>query len=144
MEVWQIIKGYEDYQISNYSRVKSLKWNKERIMKQRIWCGYSIVQLTKKGIDKTFKVHRLVAEAFIPNPENKPQVNHKDGNKLNNNVDNLEWCTNSENIKHAYKTGLEKKKFGKDNPFYGTTHSKEKMKQIIETRFKNKKLKDIS
>ena len=69
---------------------------------------YRVVALTFKGVQRTFYVHKLVAEAFIPNPENKPQVNHIDGDKLNNPVENLEWVTNSENMQHAYDAGLNK------------------------------------
>lgn len=68
--------------------------------------GYKVIKI--KG--KEYKVHRIVAMAYIPNPENKPQVNHKDGVKSNNKVSNLEWVTNSENQLHAWKTGLQKKK----------------------------------
>lgn len=71
-------------------------------------CGYKHVILNRKNK----RVHRLVAETFIPNPDNKPCVNHIDGNKLNNAVDNLEWCTHSENTKHAYDNGLEEKQCG--------------------------------
>ena len=63
--------------------------------------------LYKNGKEKLFRVHRLVAMAFLPNPNNLPQVNHKDGNKQNNSVDNLEWCEQSDNMKHAYKNGLQ-------------------------------------
>lgn len=74
-------------------------------------CGYKEVLLN----GKLYRVHRLVAETFVDNPENKPCVNHKDGNKLNNNFDNLEWVTYSENTIHAYNTGLEKRVFGESH-----------------------------
>ena len=107
-EEWKDVKGFEGlYQISNYGRIKSLRFNKVRLMKPFIK-SYYMVELCVNSVRKTFMVHRLVAEAFIPNPENKPQVNHIDGNKLNPRVDNLEWCTPSENLKHAYRTGLAK------------------------------------
>ena len=119
-EVWRDIKGYEGlYQVSNYGRIKSLYgWNgKEYIIRERILrpCksrdksstySRSIVKLIKDQKRKNYKVHRLVAQAFIPNPENKPQVNHIDGNPLNNNVNNLEWCTDRENKEHAIENGL--------------------------------------
>ena len=103
MEEWKDIKGYEGiYQISNKGRVKSLKFNKENILipvKQNR--GYLFVNLCKNGKVKKYLIHRLVAEAFLPNPDNSPQVNHKDENKLNNNVENLEWCSNEYNINYG-------------------------------------------
>lgn len=107
-EIWKDIDNYiGKYQISNLGRVKSLPRNgticSERILKiQKDRKGYSYVSFHKKK----FKVHRLVAQAFIPNLENKPQVNHIDGNKQNNNINNLEWATAQENIQHSLKTGL--------------------------------------
>lgn len=70
--------------------------------------GYILTKLCKDGIARFKRVHRLVAETFIPNPDNKPQVNHIDGNKQNNNIQNLEWATNAENMRHAFATGLMK------------------------------------
>lgn len=118
-EVWKNIKGYENYQVSNFGRVKrksgfdeSKHYRKEKILKQNNAKGYFQVALYKNKKRKDFKVHRLVCNAFLINNKNKKQVNHKDGNKLNNNISNLEWCTPSENIKHAYKTKLRKKYYG--------------------------------
>lgn len=118
MEVWKDIPGYEGlYQVSNMGRVKSLERTKdnnggkvaipERIMRTSVdTVGYSIVCLTKDGKRKTHKIHRLVGMAFVPNPENKQEINHKDGDKRNNCAVNLEWSTRLENMHHAYATGL--------------------------------------
>ena len=107
-EYWKPVVGYEGlYEVSNWGRVKSLKFGKERILKQnQCMNGYYYVGLSKNGILKRYSVHRLVAEAFIPNLDNLPQVNHKDENKLNNVVSNLEWCTYKYN--NCYGTRLER------------------------------------
>lgn len=90
-EIFRPVKGYEEmYEVSNLGRVKSVRFGKERILKTDKASGYLRVMLGRKN--GHFLVHRLVAEAFIPNPDNLPCVNHKDENKLNNRVDNLEWC----------------------------------------------------
>lgn len=116
---WKSIKGYEGfYEISNYGEIKSL-YNyrgKNNILKPRLKKGYYQIGLRKNGIRKWYAIHRLTAIAFIPNPNNLPQINHKDENKLNNKIDNLEWCTASYNncygtrIKRAIKTNKLKKK----------------------------------
>ena len=106
-EIWKDIKDYEGhYQVSNLSRVKSIKFGKEIILKQNIKGGYYSVVLSKNGIVKNYLVHRLVAEAFIDNTDNLPCVNHKDEDKLNNNVDNLEYCSVLYN--NTYGTRLQK------------------------------------
>jgi len=119
---WKPICGYENYyEISETGIVRSLerkvpilKWTrtvKSKIIQPRINNrGYAEVRLSKNGIATTKFVHILSALAFVPNPENKPEVNHLDGNKLNNHYTNFEWTTHSENILHAYRTGLIKKK----------------------------------
>lgn len=116
-EIWKPIKGYEDYYISNYGNVVSKK-RKTIIRKTFIRNGYVAVVLFKDNVKKTFSVHRLVAISFLPNPNNLPQVNHKDEDKTNNfvyvnhdgNVDvdksNLEWC----NIKYNVTYGTTKKR----------------------------------
>ena len=109
-EIWKDIDGYEGmYQISNLGRVKSLerKDRMGRLVKEKIIKpkddkdGYKRLILYKDGKGKNYRIHRLVATTFIPNPENKPQVNHKDCNVSNNNVDNLEWVISLENNNHG-------------------------------------------
>lgn len=121
MEIWKDIPMYEGkYQVSNMGRVKSLnrtspRGNHTLTIKGGILsptkvgkrCNqYLAVNLVQHAQYKTFKVHRLVAMSFLDNHRNCEQINHKDGNKLNNALDNLEWCTRSENLLHAYRTGL--------------------------------------
>ena len=109
MEEWKDIKGYEGiYQISNKGRVKTLgnnKTKKEKIRDGKIDRGYKRISLCKNGKEKKYSIHRLVAEAFLPNPDNLPVVNHKDENKLNNNVENLEWCTQEYNVNYSGTAG---------------------------------------
>jgi hypothetical protein len=111
-EIWKDIIGYEGlYQVSNKGRIKSFpkKGHKEDLILSLILTdkGYYRVGIRKDKNKIMFHVHRLVGAAFIPNPENKPEINHIDGNPLNNCVENLEWCTRSENSIHSYKTGLQ-------------------------------------
>lgn len=103
MEEWKDIKGYDGlYQVSNLGRVKSLgndKSRKEKILKaETTKGGYLRVNLYKKMKGKHMLIHRMVADAFIPNPENKPYIDHIDGNPFNNSIDNLRWCTHKENM----------------------------------------------
>lgn len=126
MEEWREIPGYENYMVSNLGRVKSLNYNgtgKEQIMKQhKAAGGYLRIKLFKNKIPKSILVHRLVAMTFIPNPDNLPQINHKDENPENNCVENLEWCTSKYNIN--YGTRIEK--------YIKTNTNGKKSKQIIQ------------
>lgn len=99
------IKDYEEYKITKDGTVYG-KYGK-KLIGHIDRCGYHEVALSRNGRYKWHLTHRLVAEAYIPNPNNLPFVNHIDGNKLNNNVDNLEWCTRSENARHSFKCGLQ-------------------------------------
>lgn len=116
VELWKDIEGFEGlYQVSNLGRVRSYfrEGTKGGIIKQFIINRYPKVHLFKDGVGKFIYTHRLVALAFIPNPENKPQINHINGNKYDNRAINLEWATSQENIQHAIDTGLRKfKKVG--------------------------------
>lgn len=149
-EIWKPIAGYENYyDISNLGNVQSkgkkytdsLGRNMNKAPKKisvRIGTiGYLCVDLNCNGISTQKHIHRLVAEAFIPNPENKPTVNHKDGNKLNNDISNLEWATYSENNKHAIDIGLRQSPwtgvFGADNPQSKPVVQLNKKGEIINT-----------
>lgn len=111
-EQWKVINDYSNYMISNYGNIKSLNYKrtgKEKILKQNVnGRGYCYVNISINNKYKNILIHREVAKAFIPNDNQKLDINHKDGNKLNNNVDNLEWCTRSQNVQHAYDNGLKK------------------------------------
>lgn len=100
------VEGHEGYYIYEDGALYSIKSSKFLSHKLDSRKHYLMYNLKKRGVSKMVLVHRLVAIAFIPNPKNKPVVNHKDGNKKNNNVSNLEWMTRSENSKHAYDMGL--------------------------------------
>ena len=134
-EVWKDIKGYEGkYMVSNQGRVMSLgrdvmfgrhiRHIEPKILKPNKYpIGYSYVMFFPNNKAKIKKIHRLVAEAFIPNPENKPCINHINGRKDDNRVENLEWCSYSENTQHSicvlghdHVYRINKGKFGKDNP----------------------------
>ena len=107
MEKWKAIEGTNGaLEVSTYGRVKS-NLRDGRILKPTVdEKGYLRLRVTLDGVKKSYKVHRLVAQTFIENPDGKAQVNHKDGNKQNNCVDNLEWMSNKENANHAIASGL--------------------------------------
>lgn len=123
-EIWKDIIGFEGlYQISNHGRIKSLERTvmrkdgfattvKESIKFPSIMnTGYYMITLYKNNIAKYCTMHRLLAIHFIPNPENKPYINHIDGSRDNNSLKNLEWCTQSENMQHAMRSGVMKEQF---------------------------------
>lgn len=136
MEIWKDIEGFNGkYQVSNLGNVRSFsKWKNGGLLKPGTnGGGYFFVQLVKSGRnDISIRViHRLVATAFIENPNNLPEVNHIDGNKKNNNVENLEWVSRERNIQHAFDIGLIPKKIGKLNPNAKTVLQKDKNGNIV-------------
>ena len=112
IETWKIIEKYPNYMISNLGNIKSLNYKrtgKEQLLKQNInGRGYCYVNISINNKYKNILIHREVAKSFIPTNNEKLDINHKDGNKQNNRVDNLEWCTRSQNIQHAFDNGLKK------------------------------------
>ncbi len=106
-EIWKKIRGHNMYEVSNIGRVRSYRRRTVNILSPGLSKrGYYHINFTYNQKATTISMHRLVATAFIPNPKNKPWINHKNGIKTDNRVENLEWCTPSENEKHAFKTGL--------------------------------------
>ena len=122
-EIWKVINGYKFYLISNHGRVKSLARSKnctDRILRNKIKKkGYLYISLLQNNSLKYFHIHRLVASAFIANPEKKSEVNHINCIKADNNLSNLEWCTHAENQKHARQNIIYK-----INPLKGFKHPK--------------------
>ena len=125
MTEWRSIIDYPGYEVSDDGRVRSiertvvdrrsLRHFQSVMLKPRLKRGYPVVVIRDAGATKNASVHRLVATAFLPNPENKPQVNHKNGIPTDNRVSNLEWCTAAENTQHSYSTGLQQPKRGVHN-----------------------------
>ena len=131
MESWEKYPDNQNYIVSSTGRVRREHSTEDKIPRERN--GYLSVDLYSDGERKTKRVHRLVAETFLPNPDNKPEVNHIDGNKYNNDVSNLEWVSAKENCRHAWDNGLMKPSYGmrgKKNPNAGR---KSKPIRIVET-----------
>ena len=136
-EQWKKIEDYENYSVSNLGRIRNDKTG--LMQNQYLSNKYFLVCLSQGRKWKMFRAHRLVAMAFVPNPENKPCINHKNLNKTDNRVENLEWCTDLENMQHAIKNGIEFNKFIKNNKFASHPESqngraKLNKNQIIEIR----------
>lgn len=151
IEVWKDIKGYENlYQVSNFGNVRSLdksivRKNGEKltvhgkVLKPMISKGYYYVRLNNCGVWKDEQVHRLVAGAFISNPNNLPEVNHIDEDKTNNYIDNLEWCSRKYNINYGsrsekFSKSMKGKLSGEKNPRYGKEGTFKGCKHSCETR----------
>jgi len=130
-EEWRSVVGYEGlYEVSNMGRVRSLKECRGKsniILKHNINNGYSHIDLYKNSSRQHSKIHRLVAQAFIPNPENKYDVNHIDSNRSNNIISNLEWVTRKENMEHCIK-------MGRNTCGEKQGRSKLKIKQVLQIR----------
>lgn len=130
-EIWRPIIGYESmYQVNNIGRVRSVKttYKKKRpYLSHHIdKYGYPYVILTSHSKSRCFRIHRLIAQAFIPNPENKPEIDHIDGNKMNFNIDNLRWCTRKENMNNVItKKRISISKMGKRPSIYTISKLKE-------------------
>lgn len=140
---WALIPDYENYIISDKAEVINITTGKiVSVSKHKQ--GYRVVRVWKNNTTRLMKIYRLLAILFIPNPENKIQVNHLDGNRMNESLGNLEWVTASENMKHAFKNGLSRGHFekGSGHPLRKLSHS-----NILEIRMMRKQgysLKELS
>lgn len=144
VEIWKTIKENPNYMVSNLGRIKSLdhyvsNGKGTRMVKGKVFTGainrygYINIHIVVNGKEKNIRLNRLIAQTFIPNPHHKEQVNHLNGNKSDNRVENLEWATRSENGKHAYKMGLlDKKSMIKNWDSFKKPIAKVRNGQIIE------------
>jgi len=114
IEEWKIIDGFPNYKINTSGLIVNIKRNHPLTLRKHM--GYWKCALRAKGKQKSIFVHRLLAGAFIPNPNNYPFINHKDGIKGNNTLSNLEWCTRKQNAEHAGRMGLTRYLYGEDHP----------------------------
>jgi len=164
IEIWKDIVGYEGhYQVSSLGRIKSLRrpypaskflknrMTKEIILKNKIsYDGYEVCAISKNGQRFESRVHRIVAFAFLEKVEGKNEINHKDGNKLNNSIDNLEWCDRGENVRHSFEKGLNKPHIGEKHGmaklfidlrtgiFYGCMADAARAKNMTRHQLKNR------
>lgn len=134
-EIWKQVKGFEDYEISNLGNIRSYNKTSDKHIHKTIKInhtkeGYEVITLSKT---RKYLIHRLVAETFIDNPDNKKEVNHKDLNKSNNKVSNLEWVSHSENMKHAYVNGVVKMPEGGKKTQWKRVLTDEQVREIRNT-----------
>lgn len=141
MEQWKVVKGFENYLVSSLGNVKTINGKLKKVVYDSK-NDYGYVELWKNNKGKKFRIHRLVAETFIPNTLGKEQVNHIDGDKKNNCVSNLEWVTPKENIRHAIKNDLSSIKYGSKN--LASKLKEEDVKYIRENAGINKSVKELS
>lgn len=130
-EIWKQVKGFSNYEVSNFGNVRSVISKKLlHPYSSKLREGYCYISLQQNGKRKNYLLSQLIARHFIDNPLNKPQVNHKSGNKLDNSVSNLEWVTAKENIQHAIRNGW------MAEPLYGSKSPAHKVdeKQVMEIR----------
>lgn len=141
MEQWEFVKGFENYLVSSLGNVKTINGKLRKVVYDSK-NDYGYVELWKNNKGKKFRIHRLVAETFIPNTLGKEQVNHIDGDKKNNCVSNLEWVTPKENIRHAIENDLSSIKYGSKN--LASKLKEEDVKYIRENARINKSAKELS
>ena len=141
MEQWKVVKGFENYLVSSLGNVKTINGKLKKVVYDSK-NDYGYVELWKNNKGKKFRIHRLVAETFIPNNLGKEQVNHIDGDKKNNCVSNLEWVTPKENIRHSIENDLSSIKYGSKN--LASKLKEEDVKYIRENAGINKSVKELS
>lgn len=124
MEFWREIAAFPNYEVSNLGNVRNKKTGKWLKQYLSPYCEYLYINPRKDGKQRIVSVHRVTAIAWVPNPENKPQVNHLDGNKLNNRASNFAWATPSENMLHCYQTGLKTYKPLHNKGKFGDQHNR--------------------